>query len=141
VRSGASAQRDGVGQGLAQPRHLLLDPIGQGADGALVRSQFAPPEHGAHQSVDHQGDEHAVPERDRYALNLNAGLAGSGVFAAHVSIAANIGQGRPRSEPDVIAEEYWKLHVARDQGDFYYDDLDDTPPVLSDRYTAAVIGE
>ncbi len=77
----------------------------------------------------------AVSALRSYALNLNAGLAGSGVFAAHVSIAANIGQGRPRSEPDVIAEEYWRLHVARDQADFYYHDLDDTPPVLSDRYT------
>ncbi|MCA2212033.1 SDR family NAD(P)-dependent oxidoreductase [Jidongwangia harbinensis] len=78
----------------------------------------------------------AVSALRSYALNLNAGLADRGVFAAHVSIAANIGQGRPGSEPDVIAEEYWKLHVSRDQADYYYHDLADTPPVLSDRYTA-----
>lgn len=77
----------------------------------------------------------AVSALRSYALNLNAGLAGSGVFASHVSIAANIGQGRPGSEPDVIAEQYWKLHVSRDQADFYYHDLDETPPVLSSRYS------
>ncbi|MBT0769862.1 SDR family NAD(P)-dependent oxidoreductase [Kineosporia sp. J2-2] len=78
----------------------------------------------------------AVSALRAYALNLNAGLAGTGVHAAHVSIAANIGQGRPGSEPDVIAEEYWKLHVDRDQADFYYEDLADAPVVISDRYTS-----
>ncbi|GAB3274854.1 SDR family NAD(P)-dependent oxidoreductase [Kineosporia babensis] len=77
----------------------------------------------------------AVSALRSYALNLNAGLAGTGVYAAHVSIAANIGQGRPGSEPDAIAEEYWKLHVARDQADFYYEDLSDGPVTLSDRYS------
>lgn len=77
----------------------------------------------------------AVSALRAYALNLNAGLAGTGVYAAHVSIAANIGQGRPGSRPEVIAEEYWKLHLARDQADFYYDDLGEGPTVLSDRYT------
>jgi NADP-dependent 3-hydroxy acid dehydrogenase YdfG len=77
----------------------------------------------------------AVTALRNYALNLNAALDGTGVYAAHVSIAANIGQGRPGSEPDVVADEYWKLHVARDQADFYYHDLDDAPAQLSDRYT------
>ncbi|WP_033340942.1 SDR family NAD(P)-dependent oxidoreductase [Catenuloplanes japonicus] len=78
----------------------------------------------------------AVSALRNYALNLHAGLAGTGVHAAHVSIAANIGQGRPGSEPDVIAEEYWRLHVTHAESDLFYQDLDDGPVQLSDRYTA-----
>ncbi|GAB7046486.1 SDR family oxidoreductase [Catenuloplanes indicus] len=78
----------------------------------------------------------AVTALRSYALNLHAGLAGTGVHAAHVSIAANIGQGRAGSAPDVIAEQYWSAHTDRTEADIYYHDLDDSPVRLSDRYTA-----
>ena len=56
-------------------------------------------------------------------LGLNASLAGRGVYAAHVSLAAFIGQGRPNSEPDVIADAYWRLHTERTRAELFYADL------------------
>ncbi|RZT85359.1 short subunit dehydrogenase [Pseudonocardia sediminis] len=56
-------------------------------------------------------------------LGLNASVAARGVYAAHVSIAAFIGQGRPGSEPDVIADAYWRLHTERTEPELFYNDL------------------
>lgn len=69
-----------------------------------------------------------------WVLNLNAALAGRGVYAAHVAIAAYIGQGRPDSEPDVIADAYWRLHVDRTLPELFYDDMPAEFAGLSDRY-------
>lgn len=56
-------------------------------------------------------------------FNLHADLAGTGVYAAHVAIAAFIGQGSPASEPAVLAEAYWRLHATRADAELVIDDL------------------
>ena len=57
-----------------------------------------------------------------WTLNLHAALAPKGVYAAHVAIAAWIGQGGPRSQPDTIAESYWQLVHDRSQAELFYVD-------------------
>lgn len=59
-----------------------------------------------------------------WTLNLHAALAPNGVYAAHVAIAAWIGQGGPKSQPDTIAESYWQLLHDRSQAELFY--VDDT---------------
>jgi NAD(P)-dependent dehydrogenase (short-subunit alcohol dehydrogenase family) len=59
-----------------------------------------------------------------WTLNLHAALAPKGVYAAHVAIAAWIGQGGPKSQPDTIAESYWQLLHDRSQAELFY--VDDT---------------
>ena len=49
-----------------------------------------------------------------YALTLHRATAGTGVYVAHVPIFAWIGAGGPESQPDTIAEHYWKLYNTRD---------------------------
>ncbi|MGW2328234.1 SDR family NAD(P)-dependent oxidoreductase [Streptomyces sp. NPDC001700] len=58
-----------------------------------------------------------------WLLNLNASVAQHGVYVAHVALAAAIGQGRPNSEPDVIADAYWRLHQQRTEPELFYQDL------------------
>lgn len=55
-----------------------------------------------------------------WVLNLNAALVPEGVYAAHVAIAAMIGQGGPRSQPDVIADSYWQLYQDRTEAELLY---------------------
>ncbi|MCM3920235.1 SDR family NAD(P)-dependent oxidoreductase [Frankia sp. AiPs1] len=55
-----------------------------------------------------------------WILNLHAALAPQGVYAAHVAIAAWIGQGGPKSQPDAIAETYWELHESRSDAERFY---------------------
>lgn len=59
-----------------------------------------------------------------WTLNLHAALAPKGIYAAHVAIAAWIGQGGPKSHPDTIAESYWQLVEDRSQAELFY--VDDT---------------
>lgn len=58
-----------------------------------------------------------------WILNLNAALAPKGVYAAHVAIAAWIGKGGAKSDPDVIADSYWQLYRDRTEAELFY--LDD----------------
>jgi NAD(P)-dependent dehydrogenase (short-subunit alcohol dehydrogenase family) len=60
-----------------------------------------------------------------YVLNLHAALEGTGVYAAHVAIAAFIGQGGPASHPDTLADAYWQLHVERKLPELVVHDLPD----------------
>lgn len=60
-----------------------------------------------------------------YLLNLHAALAGTGVYAAHVAIAAFIGQGGPVSQPAAIADAYWRLHHERTEPELLIHDLPD----------------
>jgi NAD(P)-dependent dehydrogenase (short-subunit alcohol dehydrogenase family) len=57
-----------------------------------------------------------------WTLNLHAALAPKGVYAAHVAIAAWIGQGGPKSQPDTIAESYWQLVQDRSEAELFYVD-------------------
>ena len=65
-----------------------------------------------------------------WILNLNAALAGSGVFAAHVAIAATINEGQPGMSANEIADAYWRLHVERDQSELIYPGLSDSNAVI-----------
>lgn len=58
-----------------------------------------------------------------WIINLHTALSGQGVYAAHVAIAAYIGQGRPASEPHVIADTYWRLHTERTDAELFYNDM------------------
>lgn len=64
-----------------------------------------------------------------WVLNLNAALAPKGIYAAHVAIAAWIGKGGPKSDPDVIADSYWQLYGNRTEAELFY--LDDQLDVAS----------
>jgi NADP-dependent 3-hydroxy acid dehydrogenase YdfG len=75
-----------------------------------------------------------------WLLNLNASVAHRGVYVAHVAMAAAIGQGGPRSEPDAIADAYWRLHQRRTESELFYDDMPEQWDVqrdfqLSDKFT------
>lgn len=73
-----------------------------------------------------------------WLLNLHAAVADRGVYVAHVALAAAIGQGRPDSEPEVIAEAYWRLHRERKEPELFYRDLpeDYVFEGLSDKFVA-----
>ncbi|MFD6157364.1 SDR family NAD(P)-dependent oxidoreductase [Nocardia sp. NPDC060256] len=73
-----------------------------------------------------------------WLLNLHASVADRGVYVAHVALAAHIGQGRPGSEPDVIAESYWRLHKEQAEPELFYSDLPEEWEFegLSDKFTA-----
>jgi NAD(P)-dependent dehydrogenase (short-subunit alcohol dehydrogenase family) len=73
-----------------------------------------------------------------WLLNLHASVAERGVYVAHVALAAHIGQGRPNSEPDVIAESYWSLYKERTEPELFYDDLPEQYEFegLSDKFVA-----
>jgi NAD(P)-dependent dehydrogenase (short-subunit alcohol dehydrogenase family) len=59
-----------------------------------------------------------------WILNLHAAVAPQGVYAAHIAIAAWIGKGGPKSDPDAIASAYWDLYQQRTQPELFY--LDET---------------
>ena len=60
-----------------------------------------------------------------WILNLHAALSGTGVHAAHVAIAAYIGQGGDASRPETIADAYWRLHTEREEAEVVVQDLPD----------------
>ncbi|MFF0537236.1 SDR family NAD(P)-dependent oxidoreductase [Streptomyces coelicoflavus] len=60
-----------------------------------------------------------------WILNLHAALSGTGVYAAHVAIAAYIGQGGHDSQPQTIADAYWRLHTGRTEAELVVQDLPD----------------
>lgn len=55
-----------------------------------------------------------------WVLNLNVELAPTGVYAAHVAIAAWISSGGPAANPDTIAETHWELHTDRSEAERLY---------------------
>ncbi|MCZ9345999.1 hypothetical protein NGM37_50585 [Streptomyces sp. TRM76130] len=60
-------------------------------------------------------------------------MAGRGVHVAHGALGASVGSGRPNSEPDVIADDfYWKAHVERDAPEILHHP-EDFQSQLSDR--------
>ncbi|GGP68732.1 SDR family NAD(P)-dependent oxidoreductase [Streptomyces calvus] len=72
-----------------------------------------------------------------WLLALNESVADRGVHVAHVALGAMIGSGRPNSEPDVIADLYWKAHVERDAPEiFHYDLPEDFEFRLADKFRA-----
>jgi NADP-dependent 3-hydroxy acid dehydrogenase YdfG len=58
-----------------------------------------------------------------WILNLHAALSGTGVYAAHVAIAAFIGQGGRDSQPQTLADGYWRLHTERTDAELLVQDL------------------
>jgi NADP-dependent 3-hydroxy acid dehydrogenase YdfG len=58
-----------------------------------------------------------------WILNLHAALSGTGVYAAHVAIAAYIGQGGHDSQPRTLADAYWRLHTERAEAELLVQDL------------------
>jgi hypothetical protein len=58
-----------------------------------------------------------------WILNLNAALAGTGVHAAHMAIAAFIGQGGHASQPETIADTHWRMHTDRTEAEVLVQDL------------------
>ncbi|MFD2793400.1 SDR family NAD(P)-dependent oxidoreductase [Promicromonospora vindobonensis] len=58
-----------------------------------------------------------------WILNLHAALSGTGVYAAHVAIAAFIGQGGRDSQPRTLADGYWRLHTERTDAELLVQDL------------------
>ena len=59
-----------------------------------------------------------------WILNLHAAVAPQRIYAAHVAIAAWIGKGGPKLDPDVIAGAYWDLYQQRTEPELFY--LDET---------------
>ena len=61
----------------------------------------------------------------KWALTLNAVLAGRGVYAGHVAIGTWIAgtpgapEGTPLTEPDDIARLYWDLHAGREPAEHH----------------------
>lgn len=49
-----------------------------------------------------------------YALKLHQATTGTGVYVVHVPIFAWIGSGGAETQPDTIAQHYWKIHQLRD---------------------------
>lgn len=58
-----------------------------------------------------------------WLLALHDSVAEQGVHVAHVALGAQIGNGRPASAPDAIAELYWTAHVRRDAAEIFHHDL------------------
>lgn len=55
-----------------------------------------------------------------WVLNLHEALGPRGIYAAHVAIAAWIGQGGPETQPETIAEVFWDLHQTRAEPERFY---------------------
>lgn len=55
-----------------------------------------------------------------YALSLHAAVAEQGVHVAHVPLSVWIGGGGPETQPDTIAEHYWRLFQAREGAEHPY---------------------
>lgn len=58
-----------------------------------------------------------------WLLALHDSVAEQGVHVAHVALGAQIGNGRPASAPEAIAELYWNAHVQRDAAEIVHLDL------------------
>jgi NAD(P)-dependent dehydrogenase (short-subunit alcohol dehydrogenase family) len=58
-----------------------------------------------------------------WVLNLNVALAEKGIYAAHIPLATWIGKGGPETQPDTIAELYWKLYTKRAEPEHLYSTL------------------
>ncbi|MGO2048294.1 MAG: SDR family NAD(P)-dependent oxidoreductase [Brachybacterium tyrofermentans] len=58
-----------------------------------------------------------------WLLALHDSVAEQGVHVAHVALGAQIGNGRPASAPESIAELYWSAHVRRDVAEIFHYDL------------------
>lgn len=70
-----------------------------------------------------------------WLLSLHESVADRGVRVLHVALAAAIGQGRPASEPDVIADAYWTEYKEGSRAELFYLDMPDADPIeLSDKF-------
>ncbi|KJQ52725.1 SDR family NAD(P)-dependent oxidoreductase [Microbacterium sp. SA39] len=57
-----------------------------------------------------------------WVLNLHEALRAEGVYVAHIALAAWIGKGGPDSDPDRIADQYWRLYQDRQQPELFWVD-------------------
>jgi NAD(P)-dependent dehydrogenase (short-subunit alcohol dehydrogenase family) len=55
-----------------------------------------------------------------YALSLHAAVADQGVYVAHIPLSVWIGRGGPDTQPDTIAEHYWRVHTGRQGAEHPY---------------------
>lgn len=97
--------------GVAAVQHVLPGMLERGTGTILVSS-------GANVQI-------ATGGMRNWILNLHAALSGTGVYAAHVAIAAYIGQGGHDSQPQTIADAYWRLHTGRTEAELVIQDLPD----------------
>lgn len=108
--------------GVAAVQHVLPGMLERGTGTVLVSSGagsgplIAP--HVANVQI-------ATAGMRNWILNLNAALSGTGVYAAHVAIAAYIGQGGHDSQPETMADAYWRLHTERAEAELVIQDLPD----------------
>jgi NADP-dependent 3-hydroxy acid dehydrogenase YdfG len=106
--------------GVAAVQHVLHGMIERGTGTVLVTSGagsgpiIAP--HVANVQI-------ATAGMRNWILNLHAALSGTGVYAAHVAIAAFIGQGGQASQPRTLADAYWRLHTERAEAELLVQDL------------------
>jgi NADP-dependent 3-hydroxy acid dehydrogenase YdfG len=106
--------------GVAAVRHVLPGMLARGSGTVLVTSGagsgplIAP--HVANVQI-------ATGGMRNWILNLNAALAGTGVHAAHMAIAAYIGQGGHASRPETIAGTHWRMHTDRTEAEVLVEDL------------------
>lgn len=112
-------------------QHVLPGMLRRGSGTVIATSGLGP-------LVPAVADAHtAAAALRQWLLALHASVGDWGVHVAHVSLNAFIGQGRPGSEPDVIAETYWRIHVERTGPDVTYQDLpeDWASLGLADKFT------
>ena len=103
--------------GLSAVQHVLPGMLDRGSGTVIATSGVGP-------VVPAVADAHtAAAALRQWLLALHASVRDRGVHVAHVSLAAFIGQGRPGSEPDVIAETHWRVHAERAGPDVTYEDL------------------
>jgi NAD(P)-dependent dehydrogenase (short-subunit alcohol dehydrogenase family) len=69
-----------------------------------------------------------------WILALHESVADRGIHVAHLALGAAIGNGRPKSHPDVIADAYWRLHAERSVSELFYDDMDGVEIRLADKF-------
>ena len=55
-----------------------------------------------------------------YALSLHAAVAEQGVYVAHLPLSVWIGHGGPETQPDTIADHYWRVHSLREGAEHPY---------------------
>ena len=117
--------------GLTAVQHVLPGMLDRGSGTVIATSGLGP-------VVPAVADAHSAAAALRqWLLALHASVGDRGVHVAHVSLNAFIGQGRPGSEPDVIAETHWRIHAERSGPDVTYQDLpEDWASIgLADKFT------
>lgn len=106
--------------GVAAVQHVLPGMLDRGTGTVLVTSGAGSGPMIAPQVANVQI---ATGGMRNWILNLHAALSGTGVYAAHVAIAAFIGQGGHDSQPRTLADAYWRLHTERAEAELLVQDL------------------